>query len=403
MKRNCEKGFPNGRFGKALIVLFVLMVLTGTTQAIAANMIETAAQNSKTVEAGKLVTKGDDLRYRFKKSKEYAKKIWLKIGSAYYYFDKNGNAKTGWFTYKGNEYYANADGRIYHSRWKTYKGKKYYLQEDGIKAKNKFVTIDGKIYRFTTKGVLVTYRMYEIKDNWYYSRKDGSLLTNGWLRTASGKRYYFDQNGMRLKKQWIFDKGKFYYLSAGGAMAVNKTIGKYKVGKDGARIINHKSYVFVGDSRVVGMDYAISDSDVSFIGKVSMGYSWMVSTAIPSLEKKLEKDPTLYVVFCFGINDLGNVNSYIGAYQRLISKYKYANFFFLSVNPVDYAKARAHGYRVTNQQIEAFNARLKEAMDFRYLNTYAWLKKKGFGSNDGIHYTADSYRKLYQYVLKKTG
>ena len=73
------------------------------------------------------------------------------------------------------------------------------------------------------------------------------------------------------------------------------------------------------------------------------------------------------------------------------------------MNPVDYAKARAHGYRVTNQQIEAFNARLKEAMDFRYLNTYAWLKKKGFGSNDGIHYTADSYRKLYQYVLKKTG
>ena len=42
----------------------------------------------------------------------------------------------------------------------------------------------------------------------------------------------------------------------------------------------------------------------------------------------LKSDPTMYVIFCFGINDLGNVGNYIAAYKNLIAKYKFTNFFF---------------------------------------------------------------------------
>ena len=36
-----------------------------------------------------------------------------------------------------------------------------------------------------------------------------------------------------------------------------------------------------------------------------------------------------------------------------------------------------------------------------YLNTYSYLKKKGFGTRDGLHYTTAEYRNLYNYIIKK--
>ena len=151
------------------------------------------------------------------------------------------------------------------------------------------------------------------------------------------------------------------------------------------------------------MSSAVSASGTSFIGKVSMGYSWMVSTALSQVKAKLKKEPTLYVIFCFGINDLGNIDKYISEYKKLISSYKYANFFFMSVNPINTSAARANGYKVTNSEIEAFNTKLKEAMGFRYLDTYKWMTKKGFDTADGIHYASSTYSKLYQYAVQAMG
>ena len=390
---------------KMLSVLFVILSISilFSLRTPAADMVALAKTNGRTLQKGKLVKDSTGIRYRFTSSGTYAKNIWVRIGTGIYCFNKNGYARKGWFEYNKKTYYANARGRVYHSKWLTRNGKKYYLQADGTLAKNRFLIIRSKKYRFTTKGVLVTYRLYEIRGKWYYSRKDGTVLTSGWLSTTSGKRYYFDQNGVRLQNQWVFSKGKFYYLKSNGVMAVNQTIGKYKVGADGARIIKSKKYVFLGDSRVVGMSQAVSNSSVTFIGKVSMGCSWMKSTAIPQLKTMLDETPTLYVVFCFGINDLGNIHEYISSYESLLSKYKYTNFFFMAVNPVDYAVSKAHGYSVTNTQIEEFNAKLKAAMGFRYVDTYSWLKRNGISTNDGIHYTSSTYLKLYNYMIGAMG
>ena len=386
-----------------LLCFLFVFTLCGAGNASAADMVARAKSNGKSVARGKIVTDKNGVRYRFTKDKTYAKNKWLEIKGVVYYFDSKGYAKTGSFQYRGKSYYAGPKGRIYYSRWATRQGKRYYYLSDGTMAKNTFVVTRSKKYRFSTSGTLITYKMFQVKGKWYFAGKDGVLLTNKWMKTTSGKRYYFDQNGVRLSKQWVFYKGKFYYLQKDGNMAVSKTIGKYKVGSDGARIVKNRKYLFVGDSRIVGMSQAVSDSKTSFIGKVSMGYSWMVSTALPEVYEKLKEDPTLYVVFCFGINDLGNISNYLSKYKSVMNSYKYANFFFMAVNPIAPQTARANGYSVTNAEIEAFNAKLKAAMDFRYIDTYTWLTKKGFDTADGIHYTSSTYQRIYSYTISQMG
>ncbi|PFH83292.1 hypothetical protein [Bacillus sp. AFS088145] len=59
-------------------------------------------------------------------------------------------------------------------------------------------------------------------------------MKTGWLVLGS-KHYYFDPNGVMFSNGWKKINGKYYYFNKSGVMAVNTTIGKYKVGKDGAR------------------------------------------------------------------------------------------------------------------------------------------------------------------------
>ena len=75
----------------------------------------------------------------------------------------------------------------------------------------------------------------------------------------------------------------------------------------------------------------------------------------------------------------------------------------LSVNPVNEKVGTAHGYKVKNSQIKKFNTQMKaEIGSERYLNTYTYLKKKGFETADGIHYASSVYKDLYNYIIELT-
>ena len=43
--------------------------------------------------------------------------------------------------------------------------------------------------------------------------------------------------------------------------------------------------------------------------------------------------------------------------------------------------------------------KLKAAFGKRYIDTYTYLIKNGYSSPDGLHYHAESYRKIYNYVM----
>ena len=179
----------------------------------------------------------------------------------------------------------------------------------------------------------------------YYVGPDGARKSNCWV-VQKGKRYYFGKNGVRYENKWVRANGKYYYLGKNGVMAVSKWVGNYYVGSDGARKTNcvvdgyrldstgkrtkitkfSGKYLIVGDSRVVGMDSAVSDSKTKFIGKVSMGYSWLKSTAGTPGGELSGGEPQTDGGVAFGVNDLGNVNSYISYYKSLQKKYPKAKF-----------------------------------------------------------------------------
>ena len=132
-----------------------------------------------------------------------------------------------------------------------------------------------------------------------------------------------------------------------------------------------------------------------------MGYSWLKATAGPNVKQYLLGNPKLKVVFAFGINDLGNIASYISYYNALMKEFPDTEFYFLSVNPVDEELASDKGYSVKNSAIKKFNTKLKSAFGTKYIDTYTYLTKNKFSTIDGIHYTPDTYLELYNYIVEK--
>lgn len=67
----------------------------------------------------------------------------------------------------------------------------------------------------------------------YYFNADGSMAL-GWLLN-NGQWYYLDESGAK-QTGWKLISGKWYYLNESGIMEKDTTIGKFKLGTDGAWI-----------------------------------------------------------------------------------------------------------------------------------------------------------------------
>ena len=157
-------------------------------------------------------------------------------------------------------------------------------------------------------------------------------------------------------------------------------------------------FLFVGDSRTVGMEEAMQDSDdadtCSYIGKVGEGYYWLVNEGIDQLRTSLSKEPDATVVFNLGVNDLSEIDRYLAFYPQIFAEYPDASFYIMSVNPVGDACSGA-----SNEEIRDFNAKLKESLPDQYLDCYDYLEQNGFSTVDDLHYTNDTYRAIHDYTV----
>ena len=164
--------------------------------------------------------------------------------------------------------------------------------------------------------------------------------------------------------------------------------------------------IMVGDSRFVGMSASISNSS-TWIAKISMGLSWLQETAAPKLLKRKPANIDGWaVVFNLGVNDLGNVNNYISYMNGLGEELraKGATVYFMTVNPIDDKTAKKKGYQVRNASVIDFNKKMVAGLrGFGIIDTYDELVFDGFSTVDGVHYTADTYRKIYSYMYKYIG
>lgn len=377
---------------KAAVMLCCLFVLAGPLHASAATNVVTSA---KKVTGGKWVGK----KYKLASGK-YAKNTWLNIGGSIYRFNSSRNRVSGWITYQKQKYYAAANGKLYVKKWLKKNGKYYYFQSNGRLAKNKMIRSGGK---------------------YYYVNASGVRVTSSWV-TYGGKRYYFDKDGVRLQKTWLKYKNKYYYLGADGAKVTNSWVGKYYVGANGARktncvvdgyYLNEKGkktvavfrgkYIFVGDSRTTGMGNVVPSADTLYISKIGAGYSWLKGAGGTTLKNYLNANPNVKVILGFGVNDLGNIQSYITYYRSLIQAYPQTKFYITAVTPVNQKLCKQHGYTVKNSQIKAFDQQLRAAFGASYINTYKYVKSRGVDTIDGLHYQEEVYRDLYNFIISTIG
>ena len=155
---------------------------------------------------------------------------------------------------------------------------------------------------------------------------------------------------------------------------------------------NISNLVFVGDSRTVGMQSAVGSND-TWSGKVSAGLDWMKSSGVPNVEGKIGNGSA--VIILMGVNDLYRSDGYISYINEKASTWasKVAYTYFVSVNPTE------GSYNHLNSDIYSFNQKLKGGLsNVTYIDTNSYLKSNGFSTTDGLHYTSDTYNKIYNYI-----
>lgn len=146
--------------------------------------------------------------------------------------------------------------------------------------------------------------------------------------------------------------------------------------------------VYIGDSRTVGLSQNIeNDKNILFICEIGKGLNWLKEQEI----YKYNDDNTLFLIN-LGVNDLYNKEEYISYLKSLELK----NLYYILVGPVDEIKEANFGYEVKNEDIEEFNECIKK--NLKNIDLYSFLIQNKFETKDGIHYTNDTYKKIFEYL-----
>ncbi|NFR87580.1 MULTISPECIES: N-acetylmuramoyl-L-alanine amidase family protein [unclassified Clostridium] len=156
----------------------------------------------------------------------YKVRGWKSVEGTWYFFDNNGDMKTGWI--KDND------------KW-------YFASESGA-MKNGWVK-DGQTWYFTSPSGAMQTGWVKDGDRWYFTNSDGAMKT-GWI-SNNNKWYYSDSSGS-MQTGIVEIDGKTYALSKDGEMLT----GKVKLGD--------KTYVFAESGQAIGND--IPHTNKAFAG-----------------------------------------------------------------------------------------------------------------------------------------
>lgn len=222
---------------------------------------------------------------------------WVKDSGCWYYFDENGNMKTGfleigedtfylnpksgqmtvgWFKLNGSYYLAKGNGTLVKNEMYEDGIHKYLFYASGKQMKKGLRTLEGSNYYVNSKRYVVTgavkikgkYYLFDSEtgrqlygyqnqnDKYYYLDTETGVMARNQIVQIDGKKYYFASNGVRktglvkykgskyyfskstgaMLKGWRKISGKYYYFSKStGKMQKSKWIGKYYVNSKGIR------------------------------------------------------------------------------------------------------------------------------------------------------------------------
>ncbi|MCF2705944.1 N-acetylmuramoyl-L-alanine amidase [Arcanobacterium haemolyticum] len=141
---------------------------------------------------------------------------WLKLGGTWYYFSADGAMATGWFKDGVTWYYADANGAMVHDQWILSGNQWYYLSSSGAMMADGWLERGGTRYYIASDGTMAT-GWFKVDDHWYFADESGATASNRWL--FLGERwYYVDSSGHMLENTWSFINGQWYYFAADGTM-----------------------------------------------------------------------------------------------------------------------------------------------------------------------------------------
>lgn len=168
--------------------------------------------------------------------------------------------------------------------------------------------------------------------------------------------------------------------------------------------------IFLGDSRTQGMLLTSVINESNTVYGVGYGYNWLVGNSgftgttnasnggINAVNSKIANGKLYNIIIWLGVNDLGNVNSYLEKYIDLAKgEWSNHNLYIVSVGPVldsssKYAK---------NETINEFNNAMKDGINKASLNNLKYVDlgytESSIKSYDsaGVHYSSEDYRNIY--------
>ena len=137
---------------------------------------------------------------------------WAFIDGHWNYFTSSGAMKTGWIKDGGTWYYLDKDG-VMLTGLQEINGSRYYLNASGA-MQTGWKWLDNHYYYFESSGAMKTGWLKD-KDIWYYLDKDGVMLTG--LQEINSSRYYLNASGA-MQTGWKWLDNHYYYFASNGAM-----------------------------------------------------------------------------------------------------------------------------------------------------------------------------------------
>ena len=99
----------------------------------------------------------------------------------------------------------------------------WYYQKQGQLVQKDWVYDKGTWYFMNDKGVMFNQTWLYQGGNWYAFKSSGAMIAGDWLYDQ-GKWYYLSTSGAMKASTWVYDQGKWYYLSTSGAMKASAWI-----------------------------------------------------------------------------------------------------------------------------------------------------------------------------------
>lgn len=173
--------------------------------------------------------------------------------------------------------------------------------------------------------------------------------------------------------------------------------------------------IVIGDSRMELIanreDYSEKLPDnMHFIAKSGRCIEWFNQTAIKKLHNLISNE-NIAVVINMGVNDLQVeenpmvvANKYSHSFQVLSKFYDNVDFFIMSINPINEVLIQKHietNIR-TNNNIEIVNNNLSNFINDSEINNLKFCDAYNnitFNTNDGLHYTEKTNKKIIEYIL----